>query len=388
MNILYIGQFSPKSLLAKYPDKGLDTYKTSEFLIRGFKQIDEVNLKVITAPDVGSYPKFPQKKIIREVSDDGTISIGFINYPVIKQLMITNALFKEACKIIEANEGKTYVIIPYVVLHYVRVARKLKSKYNNKVVVCQTVPDVFFPKKWIRRKVNAKAETLAAKADTFVFFTKAMVDYFNVPEGRYIVMESVIDGSTYNDTQTKKEEGGKLKVVYTGGLGIHNGVAKLIEMMRLMKRDDFELWVTGRGAMADDFIAAAKQDQRIHFMGTVPKDDVFKYQIEADVLINPRSDIDAPIVTQFMFPSKLMEYMLTGNVTLTCRMSGIPEEYYQYVSVSEEDSPKGLASALDKVLDMSYDERLEKGKGARQYILENKTIEVQSRRIIELLKKH
>lgn len=385
MNILYIGQFSPKSLLDKCPDKGLDTYKTSEFLIRGFRQIDKVNLKVITAPDVGSYPKFPQIFFEREISEDGTISIGFINYPGIKQLMITNALFKEACKIIEANETKTYVIIPYVVLHYVRIARKLKTKYGNKVAICQTVPDIFFPKKWLHRKVNAWAETLAAKADAFVFFTKAMADYFNVSDERYIVMESVIDGSTYKNAKTKRGEGGILKVVYTGGLGIHNGVAKLMEMMPLMGRDDFELVVTGRGALAEKFSEAAKSDHRIKFLGTVSKQEVFNYQSQADVLINPRSDNDAPVVTKYMFPSKLMEYMLTGNVALTCRMSGIPEDYYNYVYVTDDDTAAGLAFTLNKILDTSPEERCQKGNDARQYILNNKTIDVQTGRIIEML---
>ena len=388
MNILYIGNFSPNSLLAIYPDLGLDTYKTSEFLIRGFRQIDEVYLRVITAPNVGSYPKFSQKIIKREITEDGTISVGFYNYPVIKQLMITKALYNEACKIIEASEGKTYVIIPYVVLHYVRVARKLKKRLGNKVIICQIVPDIFFPKKCLHRKVNARAEMLAAKSDVFVFFTKAMAEYYNVPEKRYIVMESVIDGSTYKNVSSNKNiVDGKLKVVYTGALGIPNGVAKLIEMMRFLNRDDFELVVTGRGTLAEEFSKASNEDSRIRFMGTVPKQDVFKYQSQADVLINPRSDKDAPLVTRYMFPSKLMEYMLTGNVALTCRMEGIPEEYYNYVYVSQLDSPEGLADALNKVLDLSSEERNEKGQKAREYILTNKTIPVQTRRIVDFLKK-
>ena len=388
MNILYIGQFCPKSLLAKYPDKGLDTYKTSEFLIRGFRKREDVKLDIITAPDVGSYPKFPQVRFRRTIEDDGTIAVGFLNIPVVKQIMITQRLFNEACKIIERNGDKTCVILPYLVYHYVRVGRKLKQRYGDKVIISQTIPDIFFPKKWIHKRINSLAEKEGVKADCFVLFSKAMAEYLSINDGRYIVMESVIDGETYADKKEKKNDNDRLQVVYTGALGHPNGVGKLIEMMQLIKRDDFDLVITGRGALFDEFTKASKKDRRIRFMGTVPKADVFKYQLGADVLINPRSDNDAPTVTRYMFPSKLMEYMLTGNAVITCKMSGIPSEYYDYVYVSEDDTAAGIAATLNEVLDLSAEERIIMGVKARQYILENKTIQVQADRIVEQLYKY
>ena len=109
-------------------------------------------------------------------------------------------------------------------------------------------------------------------------------------------------------------------------------------------------------------------------------------QSKADILINPRSDKDSPHLTRYMFPSKLMEYMLTGHPAIICRMSGIPEDYYQYVFVAEEGTPESLALLLDKVLDMSDDERLKFGVSARSYILNNKTITVQAKRIVDFIK--
>jgi len=388
MNILYIGQFSPKSLLERYPDRGLDTYKTSEFLIKGFRERNDINISVITAPDVGSYPKFPQVLFKSSIEKDGTIVAGFLNLSFIKQLMITNNLYKEACKIIDKNEDQTYIILPYLVLHYVRIGRKLKARYGGKVKICQIIPDIFFPKKWLNKKVNHFAEKEGAKADAFILFTRPMAEYLHIENKPFLVMESVIDAATYPEQReiiikTNK----KLQVVYTGALGRPNGVGKLLSMMRLMKRDDFELVITGRGPLSKQFEEASKEDPRIRFMGTVPKNEVFNYQSNADVLINPRSDSDAPMVTDYMFPSKLMEYMLTGNPALSCRMAGIPLDYYNYIYVSEDDSSEGLANALSKVLDLNHAERLEKGKAARDYILDNKTIDVQVRRIVEMLNK-
>lgn len=390
MNILYVGAFSTQTLLKQYPDKGLDTYKTSEFFIRGFRGLKDVNLSVVTAPDLGSYPRFP-KILIPRIEEDGIKSVGLWNISGIKQLMIIHRLYREACRVINANEGKTYVIIPYMVAHYVRIARKLKQRYGNRVIICQIIPDIFFPKKKLfslRYWANKYAEKMAADSDCFVLFTMAMANYLGLDEMRCMVMESLIDDKTYNYAQESSVKRNVVtQVAYTGALGKPNGVAKLISMMQKMKRNDFELLITGRGALAEQFEKEATRDKRIRFMGTVPKEDVFKYQSSADVLINPRSDNDAPTVTKYMFPSKLMEYMLTGNAVLTCKMSGIPEDYYNFVYVADDDTPEGLADALNKVLDLSAEEKNEKGQKARNYILTNKTIPVQTRKIVDFLKK-
>lgn len=389
MNILYIGTFSIKSIIDKYPNLGLDRYKTSEFLIKGFKEIGDVNLDVITAPDVPSYPKLP-KKFKKEIdTDNKTISVGFTNIKGIKQFSIIHNLYKEACKIIKRNCEKTYVIIPYMVFHHVSVARLLQNKFKDKVVICQIIPDIFYTKKktsafyWM----NKYSENNAQKSDAFILFTKAMSEYLNIPNEKFMVMESVIDGNSYNlSSNNINNDNDKLHVLYTGSLRKEHGIMKLVDMMNHIKRDDFELWITGIGPLSDKLKEAADKDSRIKFFGTVAKDKVFELQSKADILINPRSDDDSPKLTRYMFPSKLMEYMLTGNPAVICRMSGIPEDYYQYTLVAENGTSESLAQQLNKVLDMTDEERRTIGSSARQYILDNKTISVQSKRIVDFIK--
>ncbi len=389
MNILYIGAFSIESIINRYPNLGLDRYKTSQFLIKGFKEIKYVNLDIITAPDVPSYPKLPMRFKKEFDADNKVTSVGFKNIKGIKQFSIVRNLYKEACKIICQNDDKTYVIIPYMVFHHVCVARKLKKKFGDKVVVCQTIPDIFFASKKLSAWywMNRYAQRNAVKSEAFVLFTKAMADYLNIPEEKYIVMESIIDGDIYNTiSNVSKDSSDKLHVLYTGSLSSVHGVMKLVEMMKLIKRDDFELWITGMGPLSDKLKEAADKDSRIKFFGTVTKDKVFELQSKSDVLVNPRSDDDSPELTRYMFPSKIMEYMLTGKPVVICRMSGIPEDYYQYVFVAEEGTAESLALLLNKVLDMSNDERLKFGESARSYILNNKTIPVQAKRIVDFIK--
>lgn len=389
MNILYIGSFCIKNIINRYPNLGLDRYKTSGFLIKGFKEIKDVNLDVITAPDVPSYPKLP-KNFKKEIdTDNNTISVGFTNIKGVKQFSIIHNLYKEACKIIKRNCEKTYVIIPYMVFHHVRVAKLLKNKFRNKVVICQIIPDIFYTKKKMSAFywMNKYSENNAKRSDAFILFTKAMSDYLSIPNDKFIVMESVIDANTYNlSSNINNKENDKLHVLYTGALKKEHGIMKLVDMMNHIKRNDFELWITGIGPLSDKLKEAADKDSRIKFFGTVAKDKVFELQSKADILINPRSDNDSPELTRYMFPSKLMEYMLTGNPAVICRMSGIPEDYYQYTFVAENGTSESLAQQLNRVLDMTDEERKTIGSSARQYILNNKTISVQSKRIVDFIK--
>lgn len=389
MNILYVGAFSIKSIIERFPEHGLDLYKTSEFLIKGFKEINEVNLDVITAPDVPSYPKLPIS-FKREFDIDNKVtSVRFINIKGIKQFSIVRNLYKEACKIIRHNNDKTYVIIPYMVFHHVCVARLLKIKFGDKIIICQTIPDIFYtPQKTTASYwMNKYSECNAIKSDAFILFTKAMSEYLNIPNEKYIIMESVIDGDCYKTLQNKSNEHfDKFHILYTGSLSNVHGIMKLIEMMSFIQRNDFELWITGYGPLANKLKEAEIKDKRIRFFGTVSKDKVIELQNKADILINPRTDKDSPNLTRYMFPSKIMEYMLTGNPTIICRMSGIPEEYYNYTFVVEEGTSESLALMLNKVLDMDSNERKQLGLSARNFILSNKTISIQSKRIIDFLK--
>lgn len=389
MNILYIGAFSVKSIVERHPSFALDKYKTSEFLIKGFRQLEDVNIDVITAPDVPSYPKLPIS-FKREFDIDNKVtSVRFINIKGIKQFSIVRNLYKEACKVIRQNNDKTYVIIPYMVFHHVCVARLLKKKFSDKVVICQTIPDIFYTKKktsawyWM----NKYSERNAVKSDAFILFTKAISEYLNIPNEKYMIMESVIDGDCYKTLQNKSNEHfDKIHILYTGALSNAHGIMKLVEMMSFIQRNDFELWITGNGPLANKLKEAEIKDKRIRFFGTVSKDKVIELQNKADILINPRTDKDSPNLTRYMFPSKIMEYMLTGNSTIICRMSGIPEEYYKYTFVAEEGTSESLALMINRVLDMDSNERKQLGLSARNFILSNKTISIQSKRIIDFLK--
>jgi len=390
MNILYIGAFCLNSIVRKYPSYGLDIYKTSEFIIKGLRQKQGVNLDVITAPDVPSYPRLPQIWFKKEYDiQESFLSVGLINIVGVKQISIIYRLYKEACRIIKQKEGKVYVIIPYMVFHHVCVTSLLKAKFKEKVIICQTIPDIFFPPKKLSAGywMNFYAEKLAKKSDAFIVFTKEMINYLGIPNENSMVMECIIEERSNVNEAKKDIIRPKLSVLYTGALSDKHGIKKLVEIMNMTQRDDFYLEITGIGPLSNYLAECSQKDRRIKFYGSIPKSEVFNKQNEADILINPRSDNDSPKLTKYMFPSKLVEYMLTGNPVVICKMAGIPEDYYEYVFTAKDDTTESLFEKLNEVLNMSKEDRKNKGKQARNFILENKTILVQSSRIVDFLQK-
>lgn len=385
-NILFLGEFSPPSLVKRYPKFGLDRYKDSVFLLKGMRNDPEVNVDVITSPDIPSWPHFP-KLFVGSITDiDERIkSLSVFNLPVIKQVWIVLSLFfSGASYILHHRRQVTTIIVPYIYYNHTAPARMLKVLFGKKVKVVSVVPDIFFPKGFFKL-LNKQAERHTRKSDAFVLYTDAMATYLHIGGKPHITMESLIDVDAYILSE-KKTKNDKTVILYTGALHRYHGVQKLFEMMKRIQRDDIELWLTGVGEMYDEIMKWPGHDARIKFLGTVEKSRVFELQNQADILINPRSDIDSPTVTQYMFPSKLMEYMLTGNPVIACPMSGIPEEYKQYLYYAKDGSLESLVNIVQQVLDTPEEERIIRGGKASGFILNNKSIKVQGLRVTSLIK--
>lgn len=95
--------------------------------------------------------------------------------------------------------------------------------------------------------------------------------------------------------------------------------------------------------------------------------------MKAALLVNPRPI--KPEYTKYSFPSKNMEYMVSGTPLMTTKLPGIPKEYYPYIYLLEDESPEGIARRLNEILNISMIERNEKAKEARKFVIKkNQTL--------------
>ena len=79
--------------------------------------------------------------------------------------------------------------------------------------------------------------------------------------------------------------------------------------------------------------------------------------------------------------------MLSGNPVLTFNIPGIPEEYFDYLIEMKDTTPSSIAEAIKKVAVMPSNEITERGEKSRDFVLEQKNKNAQSKKILDFLAK-
>ncbi|MBO7289316.1 MAG: glycosyltransferase, partial [Clostridia bacterium] len=138
--------------------------------------------------------------------------------------------------------------------------------------------------------------------------------------------------------------------------------------------------IYGSGELDQELTEISKSNPKIEYKGSVPYSEILKQETKAHLLINPRSTEEE--YTKLSFPSKNIEYMLSGTACLFTKLKSMPEEYYSYIFTIEDESSEGIQKKLEEIYQLSPD-RLEKlGLSAREYIINNKSRSTQAKKIV------
>lgn len=377
LNVLFLGAFPPQFLINRSNGRIDSRYRASEALIKGLRNHEDVYLKVITSPDIVSYPKGPfYIKKEYNANEDLTL-VSSLNIQFLKQIWTILSMISEARKYIKQCNGKVAVIIPYLVFRHVLTLRLLHFFYPQKVVQISVVPDIFFPQKTLHRYVNRRTEKMASKFDFFVFYTQKMAEYLSIPKERFVVIEGFRDIPN-REPQSVNDV---FKVVYAGLLQVNYGITRLIEAMEFIREPDVQLHLYGDGNAKVFIEQAAKCDSRIIFHGSVSNEESIEAIYSASALINPRNSNDGEYV-EYSFPSKDIQYMATGIPTLLCKLPSMPEEYYGYFIDMGDASPEQIALSIMRVKKMKCEQRKAFGERSRIFISDRMDYNRQASKII------
>lgn len=222
------------------------------------------------------------------------------------------------------------------------------------------------------------ANRLMHTFDGYVLLTEAMNTIVNIYNRPYIVMEGLCDISEndYEDVRTARDK----FCLYTGSLAEGTGIETLISAFSEKPVDGYSLHIYGGGQLEKELREHCPAG--VFFGGSVTNRECVALQKKASLLVNPR-----PVglsFTAYSFPSKIMEYMVSGTPVLTTKLPGIPEEYFNYLFTCG-DSASEIADAIRVVLVLPEEVRLERGKQARRFVLEKKNNIFQTKRILRLI---
>lgn len=357
--------------------------------VSGFAAISE--LTVVNLPFVGSFPHRYKSPCLptfhfRLSRAHDAINVGFINLPLIKLISRYINARRHLARIIPKDGSEHYWIVVYS-LHspFLWAALSARILFKGRIRICVIVPDLpqhMSATRSVLYRVLKEIDGVLVRralrhADAFVLLTDFMADELEVGarpwtrvEGIYLPRESL--------PVLKKRA-----VLYSGTLAERYGIRALVDAFELINRPDVELWVCGDGDYRGRLCDRSKTNPAIRYLGQLKREDALDLQMQALVLVNPRTGCDE--YTRFSFPSKVLEYFASGTICVMHRLSGIPEEYFEHCVTPNTFSVADLAAALEKAIDMEEGERSRVTRGARDFVLQKKSPSAQCATVIKML---
>ena len=359
-------------------------------MIDGIRENIGQNLHIVNALPVGTWPTFYQKLFLDtkewSFNDRSCYELGGLNLPFLKQFV----RYKKAHKVLKRlikNENEKEIIIYSAYMPFLKAVYKLPSRIKVSVIVTD-LPEYYDLScvSAIRKKLRSWQNKMIAKymtrIDSFVLLTEQMKEPLRIGNRPYTVVEGICNVDCANCPDVESDSSDEKIILYTGTLHKVFGIANLIEAFMKIDDPSYRLWICGSGDMQQEVERAAQKDSRIVFWGYVSKQKINELQEKATVLVNPRQNNEE--YTKYSFPSKTMEYMMSGKPVVMYKLDGIPNDYEDYLCYVFGDTINDLRDKLVEVCSMPISDRERIGKQAKAFVSSHKNSKYQARKVLEL----
>ena len=397
MDVVYLSALSSESLIKNIYAKtgtnpGFAVQKFSRLLVKGLDG-NGVDMVALTVPPVTKeYTGSLWVSIDNEKEGDIAYKyMPFINLPILKHftIFIYSFFYVLLWGLKNRNEK---VLVCDVLCISSSMGGLLATKICGlkSVAVVTDIYDQMVGTK--SRGITAFLKTCAGilnrkyvrSFNGYVLLTEAMNDVVNPKSRPYVVMEALCDEEMSDERFSVSDKAYPKVLMYAGGLEEPYGLKMLVEAFKKLPHQDVELHIYGNGSYVDELKHEAETDKRIVYLGVAPNEKIVEAECKATLLINPRFTTEE--FTKYSFPSKNMEYMVSGTPLLTTKLPGMPEEYYPYIFLFEEETLEGFAQSISNVLGKTDEELKHLGMAARDFVLKNKNNVFQANRIVEFIK--
>lgn len=366
-------------------------------IIDGLSQIG-IDYTVVSCPFLPSYPLSfkslitPDAPILYDGKKVGDM-MSYCNLLVYKTKSIQKNIRRFVEKWVSENKssGEDLVILTYTPYPSFINALKNVRKLDNVIVgtiVTDLVDDMmnFKSNRSLLKRIQSFMELKSTKSlykfiDKFILLTKAMEEKIPEAVGNNIVIEGI---SQLNQGVILKEDKPIRNILYTGTLEKFACVDILVKAFMKINLTNVKLTICGDGPLKQMICDAAKVDNRIDFRGLVSREEALCLQKDASILINPRQPDGG--ITKYSFPSKTMEYLVSGTPMIGYKLEGIPEEYFSYYYTVNNNDEEELVSRLLEVLTKPQEELNNMASSAYNFINSNKSAKIQVSKIIDFLR--
>ena len=389
----FLGSIYPEPLLKELmARKQFVDYPANVFQLSLFKGLDEhlTDLRVISSPvikssyssvkDICERCKFSHKGL----DEKEDLYVGTLPIPGLQMVTEFWRVYKTLKMSFKNNDCSNNLIIYALHSPFLLAATLLRKRIDCSCVVVPDLPEFMSGgNAWRKlfKKIDRTVINFCLKRlDSFVLLSPYMRDKLPIKDKPWVLMEGIYDTSSIPENVEKERE---RVILYTGNLSRKYGIVELLQAFLQIKKDNYRLWICGRGDAEEDIINYAKQDSRIKFFGVVSHDEVLVLQQKASILVNPRSSEGE--YTKYSFPSKTMEYLASGTPTVMCHLPAIPAEYDEFIYYITDEGAEGIKAKLIEVCEKSNEELTEFGRLASAFIRNEKNASVQAKKVVKLI---
>ena len=354
--------------------------------------------KVVSLPFLPSYPiryknlYTPSAQITHQGVPIGSM-LSYCSLACAKYFSIKQQLCSYVRKWIKENESDISELVVLIYSLNPAYAEAVVDAIgdNKNVKIASIITDLvdhmsdFASNRSLLKRLQCKIESyktrrLYKNIDKYILLTQAMETKIPESAGRNIVVEGLVNPTPLTKNDRCKDNA---MFLYTGALDEFTGVKDMVDAFMLTKSIQYKLVICGVGALENYIISKSHIDDRIEFKGVLPREECISLQHKATCLINPRKPNGN--ITKYSFPSKTMEYMMSGTPMIGYRLEGIPNEYYEYMYTPEDMSIEAMARIMEQVATTEQNELDHKAAMAYEFIATHKTAQAQVKKMLNFL---
>lgn len=399
MNILYVsGLCSDKTFKKIFENSKIkpqqQAQKFHSLLAKGLVSLDN-NMLMVSRALVDNLDE--DIKISGTVEIESNVTYRYLKFyktPFIRFISLFIESFATSIRWCIKNRKEDVFVICDVLKMSISTAALLASKLTKtkSCVIVTDLPDYqrlySIRKKTLFKKIISFLRRtifnfIISRYSSYMILTEQMNKKVNPYNKPFVVIEGMVDTNMKETENSINDKYNDNVVIYAGEIKEMAGTDKLLEAFTRLDNPNCQLWIYGSGDMVQEVEGYCKEDHRIKYFGVVHNDIIVREQLRASLLVNPRPSNEE--FTKYSFPSKNMEYMVSGTPLLTTPLPGMPKEYDEFVYLFEDETIDGIAKKLKDVLNKPKEELHEKGIRAKEFVLKEKSNIVQAKRLLEMM---
>lgn len=357
MKVLFIGSVVGKNRQDDVIKNSKTTFEFSanvvqEKLLCAFRNLCN-DFQVVSAAGIGSFPNAYKKAYFKgfKGKDEKISYVKFNNVWGIRNISRANAIKREIKRFVN-DKSQDKIIVIYSVHTPFLSALEYAKKKDSTIKTLMIVPDLpqymnLSKKKSLLYRIGKKYDikkfnSLNKYVDSYMLLTESMKELLPMQGKPYFVCEGIVEDKEFGSLQKNKAH--EKCVVYTGKMSSVFGVVNLVKAFKLIEDKEYRLNLIGAGEDYEEIKKLSADDDRITVFGQVPASTAKEWINKAGVLVNPRLNDEE--YTKYSFPSKTIEYLMSGNKVVAYKLDGMKEDYIKFLTVPLSDSIEDLKSAI------------------------------------------